>query len=74
MSRDKKPQKAKKSKYMDPKTGQFRHTDGDRRHRGAMASAKQAVKNKKRLHELGGLPPEETDETDGSDESGDVNA
>ena len=70
MSRDKKPQKAKKSKYTDPKTGQFRHTDGDRRHRGA-ASAKDAIKHKKRLQELSGLPPEETD---GSDESGDVNA
>jgi hypothetical protein len=70
MARDKKPQKAKKGKYVDPKTGQFRHTDGDRRHRGA-ASAKDAIKHKKLIHELGGLPPEETNEPD---ESGDGNA
>jgi hypothetical protein len=53
MSRDKKP---KKAKYTDPKTGQFRHTDGDRRHRGG-ASAKDAVKQKRKLQERGGLPP-----------------
>ena len=53
MSRDKKP---KKAKYIDPKTGQFRHTDGDRRHRRG-SSAKDAVKQKRKLQELGGLPP-----------------
>lgn len=56
MSRDKKPRKAK---YTDPKTGQFRHTDGDRRHRSG-ASAKKAIKDKKRMQELGGpVPPDE---------------
>ncbi len=56
MARDQKPKKATKSKYADPKTGQFRHADGDRRHRGG-ASAKQAVKNKKIIREFdGGVP------------------
>ncbi len=57
MASDKKPKKPKKSKYTDPKTGQFRHSDGDRRHRGG-ASAKDAVKQKKAIHERGGLPPD----------------
>lgn len=57
MSRDKKP---KKAKYVDLKTGQFRHTDGDRRHRGG-PSAKKAIKDKKRMQELGGyVPPGES--------------
>ncbi len=58
MPSDKKPKKAIKSKYVDPKTGQFRHSDGDRRHRGG-ASAKDAVKHKRRMQEQGGLPPED---------------
>jgi hypothetical protein len=41
-----KPNKAKKSKYAT-KTGEFRHTDGDRRHRGAMAAAKKAYRDKR---------------------------
>lgn len=57
MARDKKADKAKNKKYADPKTGAFRHTDGDRRHRHS-ALAKDAVKHKKRMQELGGLPPE----------------
>lgn len=69
MSNDKKPNKANKKKYTDPKTGEFRHTDGDRRHRGAMSSAKDAVKQKRKLQEQGGLPPEATDELDEWDES-----
>jgi hypothetical protein len=58
MARDKKPNK---SKYTDPKTGEYRHTDGDRRHRRG-ASAKDAVKLKRRLQEQGGLPPEDGDD------------
>ena len=71
MARDKKP---KKGKYTDPKTGQFRHTDGDRRHRLG-ASAKDAVKHKKRMQEMGGLPPEaegEPDEFDEYDDTGEA--
>jgi hypothetical protein len=60
MPRDKKP---KKGKYTDPKTGEFRHTDGDRRHRLG-ASAKDAVKHKKQMQEQGGLPPEAAAEAD----------
>ena len=57
MARDEKPKKAKNKKYADPKTGLFRHPDGDRRHRGG-ASAKQAIKDKKTQHEFdGGGPP-----------------
>jgi hypothetical protein len=68
MARDKKPNKANKKKYADPKTGEFRHTDGDRRHRGAMSSAKDAVKQKRKLQEQG-LPPDPADEADEWDES-----
>ena len=69
VARDKKPNRPKKTKYTDPKTGEYRHTDGDRRHRLG-ASAKDAVKHKKQMQEQGGLPPEvegeagEWDETD----------
>ena len=63
MSRDKKPGKARNKKYADPKTGAFRHTDGDRRHRLG-ATAKDAIKHKKRMQELGGQPPE-GDENEG---------
>lgn len=66
---DEKPPKAKNRKYADPKTGAFRHSDGDRRHRlGALA--KDAIKHKKRMRELGGLPPDATEEADagGADE------
>ncbi|VTS03057.1 unnamed protein product [Gemmata massiliana] len=59
MARDQKPQKANKKKYADPKTGEFRHADGDRRHRHG-ASAKQAIKNKKIIREFdGGAPVDE---------------
>ena len=80
MARDKKPTKANKKKNTDPKTGEFRHTDGDRRYRGEMSSAKKAVKQKKKLQDMGGLPPEaedaadewdEADEWNDEDESGD---
>jgi hypothetical protein len=74
MARDKKPKKARKSKYTDPKTGLFRHTDGDRRHRGAYS--KDAGAHKKLLRELGGLPPEVTgaDEGDETGEPGGADA
>ncbi len=49
--------KSKKAKYSDPKTGEFRHTDGDRRHRRG-ASAKDAIKLKKLLRERGSPPDE----------------
>ena len=71
MARDKKPQKANKKKYADPKTGEFRHSDGDRRHRDFGAMAKDAIRHKRLRQELGGIPPEEqstdelTDETNG---------
>lgn len=68
MARDKKPNKANKKKYADPKTGAFRHSDGDRRHHGAMASAKDAIKQKKKFQQTV-LPPEEPDPTDEWDES-----
>jgi hypothetical protein len=64
MARDKKP---KKSKYTDPKTGKFRHTDGDRRHRDA-ASAKDAIKQKRQMHELGGSIPADEPEDFETDE------
>jgi hypothetical protein len=57
MARDEKPQKANKKKYTDPKTGEFRHSDGDRRHRRG-ASAKDAIKHKRLMQEQSGLPPE----------------
>jgi hypothetical protein len=73
MPRDKKP---KKNKYTDPKTGEFRHTDGDRRHKKFGAAAKDAVKRKKQIRELGGaLPTDDTedkymdDQNDTTDES-----
>lgn len=67
MARDKKPKKANKGKYADPKTGEFRHTDGDRRHRGG-AYAKDAIKHKRMMQEQGGLPP---DDDEALDEPGD---
>jgi hypothetical protein len=57
MARDKKPSKAKKSKYADPKTGEFRHADGDRRHRKFGAIAKRAGKDKQLRREFGGGVP-----------------
>jgi hypothetical protein len=68
MANNDKPKKANKKKYADPKTGAFRHSDGDRRHRHG-ASAKDAVKHKHQMQEQGGLPPEEPNETDEWDES-----
>ena len=64
MPRDEKP---KKGKYTDPKTGQYRHTDGDRRHRRG-ASAKDAIKQKRQMQEKG-LPPDGAGDADEWDES-----
>ena len=59
MASDKKSQKAKKSKYAT-KTGEFRHTDGDRRWRGAMATAKKAIRDKRaRQTFTGGIPTDD---------------
>ncbi|AWM41271.1 hypothetical protein GobsT_01070 [Gemmata obscuriglobus] len=60
MADDKKP-KARKNKYADPKTGEFRHADGDRRHRRG-ASAKDAIKFKKQMQERGLPPAADSDE------------
>lgn len=70
MARDDRPQKAKNKKYADPKTGDYRHSDGDRRHRRG-ASAKDAIKHKKQMHEQGGLPPEADGDSDTT--AGDTN-
>lgn len=67
MASDKKPEQAKNKKYADPKTGAFRHSDGDRRHRHG-ASAKDAIKFKKQMQELGGLPPEPDEPQDDTSE------
>jgi hypothetical protein len=67
MPRDDRPQKARNKKYADPKTGDYRHSDGDRRHRRG-ASAKDAVKHKRLMQEQGGLPPE----ADGGDDEADA--
>lgn len=72
MARDDKPQKAKNKKYADPKTGEYRHSDGDRRHRRG-ASAKDAAKHKKQMQEQGGLPPGADGESDGSADAGEPN-
>ena len=56
MASDKKPRKANKSKYRNPKTGEFRHTDGDRRRRGG-PNVDQAIRDKKtRQTFTGGIP------------------
>lgn len=60
MAGDKNP-KARKNKYADPKTGEFRHSDGDRRHRRG-ASAKDAIKFKKQMQGLDASAPESEQE------------
>ncbi len=55
MASDKKKY-AKKKKYAT-KTGEFRHSDGDRRHRDSMATAKKAYRDKRARHTFtGGIP------------------
>lgn len=68
MAGDKNP-KARKNKYADPKTGEFRHADGDRRHRRG-SSAKDAVKLKRQMQERGGLPPEPEEPRDDTNDTG----
>ncbi|MBA4192215.1 MAG: hypothetical protein C0467_29960 [Planctomycetaceae bacterium] len=59
MASDKKPRKANKGKYTNPKTGEFRHTDGDRRRRGG-PNVDQAIRDKKiRQSFTGGIPEDE---------------
>ncbi len=59
MASDKKPRKANKGKYTNPKTGEFRHTDGDRRHRGG-PNADRAIRDKKiRQSFTGGIPADD---------------
>lgn len=55
MASDKKKRKAGK-KPAPPAAGPFRHPDGDRRRRGG-PSAKEAVKFKRQMREVG-MPPE----------------
>ena len=57
MASDKKPKKAKKSKYAT-RTGEFRHSDGDRRRRGG-PTADQATRDKKTRQTFGGIPADE---------------
>jgi hypothetical protein len=55
MASDKRPKKAKKSKYAT-RTGEFRHSDGDRRRRGG-PDCDQATRDKKiRQTFTGGIP------------------
>ncbi len=59
MASDKKRKQAKKGKYTNPKTGEFRHTDGDRRRRGG-PNVEQAIRDKKtRQTFTGGIPVDE---------------
>lgn len=58
MASDKKQKQAKKGKYAT-KTGEFRHTDGDRRRRGG-PSVDQAIRDKKtRQTFTGGVPTDD---------------
>ena len=57
MSRDKKPKKANKRKYTDPKTGNYRHADGDRRRRDVGPDVKQAIRDKQIRREFDGGTP-----------------
>lgn len=57
MAGDKKPKKANKGKYAT-KTGEFRHTDGDRRRRGG-PTADQAVRDKKTRQSFTGIPADD---------------
>lgn len=56
MASGKKRRKAARQarKQQFPRTGQFRHPDGDRRHRGGM-TAKEALANKKTMQQGGPL-------------------
>ena len=62
MASDKKPRKANKSKYANPKTGEFRHSDGDRRRRGG-PTADQAIRDKKIRQTFNGGAPVDPDQS-----------
>ncbi len=64
MGADKK-KAAKKKKHSTP-TGEFRHADGDRRHREGMGKAvRDAAKNKEMLRQIGAVElPEGSEGTD----------
>lgn len=51
------PRKAKKSKYAT-KSGEFRHADGDRRHRGG-PTADRAIRDKRARQTFGGVPADD---------------
>ena len=54
---------AKKKKYATP-TGEFRHADGDRRHRDTMGKAvRDALQHKKLLKQIGAVDRPEEEET-----------
>ncbi|HVL11045.1 MAG TPA: hypothetical protein VM529_00670 [Gemmata sp.] len=58
MASDKKPNKAKKSKYAT-KSGEYRHSDGDRRRRGG-PNVEQAIRDKKTRQTFdGGVPTDD---------------
>jgi hypothetical protein len=63
MASQKKRRKAVKltREQQQPRTGPFRHKDGDRRRRGGM-TADQAVANKRLMQELGAPAPHDGDE------------
>lgn len=62
MASDKKPKKANKAKYTNPKTGEFRHADGDRRRRGG-PNVDQAIRDKKTRQVFnGGIPTDDPPE------------
>lgn len=59
MGAEKKRNKPKKGKYTNPRTGEFRHTDGDRRRRGG-PDVNQAIRDKKIRQTFdGGVPDNE---------------
>jgi hypothetical protein len=58
MASNKKRRKAIKltNKQKRPRTGPFRHPDGDRRHRGAR-TADQGIADKRAMQQFGACPP-----------------
>lgn len=63
MGADKRKKAAKKKKYSTP-TGEFRHSDGDRRHREGMGKAvREALQHKELMKQIGAVDlPEEEEE------------
>lgn len=66
MASDKKRRKAAKAAKPKPKTGPFRHPDGDRRHRDLAIRVEDAIKAKERMRTLYGAVelPEDEDSRD----------